>query len=92
MFSATMPMKIKAFAESALIDPITVNVGRAGAANLDVIQVCCSLLQCDVILDRTPCHSELAQAAFQWFSPCFVQANGIRFSAMRSSDTCKIGC
>jgi ATP-dependent RNA helicase DDX41 len=34
-----MPMKIKAFAESALIDPITVNVGRAGAANLDVIQV-----------------------------------------------------
>lgn len=38
MFSATMPMKIKAFAESALVDPITVNVGRAGAANLDVIQ------------------------------------------------------
>ncbi|KAK9916334.1 hypothetical protein WJX75_001332 [Coccomyxa subellipsoidea] len=38
MFSATMPMKIKAFAESALIDPVTVNVGRAGAANLDVIQ------------------------------------------------------
>ena len=32
-------MKIKAFAESALHDPITVNVGRAGAANLDVIQV-----------------------------------------------------
>ena len=40
MFSATMPVKIKAFAESALVDPITVNVGRAGAANLDVIQVC----------------------------------------------------
>ena len=39
MFSATMPMKIKAFAESALVDPITVNVGRAGAANMDVIQV-----------------------------------------------------
>lgn len=39
MFSATMPMKIKAFAESALVDPVTVNVGRAGAANLDVIQV-----------------------------------------------------
>lgn len=34
-----MPLKIKAFAESALVDPITVNVGRAGAANLDVIQV-----------------------------------------------------
>jgi ATP-dependent RNA helicase DDX41 len=49
MFSATMPQKIKAFAESALVDPVTVNVGRAGAANLDVIQVrgyngqlCCS--------------------------------------------------
>lgn len=38
MFSATMPQKIKAFAASALVDPITVNVGRAGAANLDVIQ------------------------------------------------------
>ena len=39
MFSATMPVKVKAFAESALVDPVTVNVGRAGAANLDVIQV-----------------------------------------------------
>lgn len=38
MFSATMPNKIKVFAESALVDPIVVNVGRAGAANLDVIQ------------------------------------------------------
>lgn len=38
MFSATMPQKIKAFAASALVDPVTVNVGRAGAANLDVIQ------------------------------------------------------
>uniref|UniRef100_A0A7R9V1X9 RNA helicase n=1 Tax=Chlamydomonas euryale TaxID=1486919 RepID=A0A7R9V1X9_9CHLO len=38
MFSATMPAKIKAFAESALVDAIEVNVGRAGAANLDVIQ------------------------------------------------------
>ncbi|GMH37002.1 hypothetical protein BSKO_04875 [Bryopsis sp. KO-2023] len=38
MFSATMPAKIKMFAESALVDPIMVNVGRAGAANLDVIQ------------------------------------------------------
>ncbi|GIL44240.1 hypothetical protein Vafri_1756 [Volvox africanus] len=38
MFSATMPAKIKAFAESALVDPVEVNVGRAGAANMDVIQ------------------------------------------------------
>lgn len=28
--SATMPAKIKAFAESALVDPVEVNVGRAG--------------------------------------------------------------
>lgn len=38
MFSATMPAKIKSFAESALIDPVEVNVGRAGATNLDIIQ------------------------------------------------------
>jgi ATP-dependent RNA helicase DDX41 len=38
MFSATMPAKIKSFAESALVDPIEVNVGRAGATNLDIIQ------------------------------------------------------
>lgn len=34
-----MPAKIKSFAESALVDPVTVNVGRAGATNLDIIQV-----------------------------------------------------
>jgi len=38
MFSATMPDKIKIFAESALVGPIIVNIGRAGAANLDVVQ------------------------------------------------------
>lgn len=38
LFSATMPKKIQEFAMSALFDPIVVNVGRAGAANLDVIQ------------------------------------------------------
>ena len=38
LFSATMPLKIRAFAESALVEPVVVNVGRAGAANLDVIQ------------------------------------------------------
>lgn len=38
MFSATMPAKIKSFAESALVDPVEVNVGRAGATNLDIIQ------------------------------------------------------
>ena len=35
-----MPAKIKSFAESALVNPVTVNVGRAGATNLDIIQVC----------------------------------------------------
>ena len=39
MFSATMPDKIRAFAASALVAPVTVNVSRAGAANLDVTQV-----------------------------------------------------
>ncbi|MCL7041470.1 hypothetical protein MKW94_005508 [Papaver nudicaule] len=38
LFSATMPTKIQNFAGTALVRPVTVNVGRAGAANLDVIQ------------------------------------------------------
>ncbi|CAI9106487.1 OLC1v1005657C1 [Oldenlandia corymbosa var. corymbosa] len=38
LFFATMPTKIQVFARSALVKPITVNVGRAEAANLDVIQ------------------------------------------------------
>lgn len=38
LFSATMPKKIQNFARSALVKPITVNVGRAGAASLDIIQ------------------------------------------------------
>lgn len=33
-----MPKKIQDFAKSALVKPIVVNVGRAGAANLDVRQ------------------------------------------------------
>lgn len=40
MFSATMPEKIRAFAASALVQPVTVNVARAGAANKNVLQVC----------------------------------------------------
>lgn len=38
LFSATMPKKIQNFARSALVKPITVNVGRAGAASQDVVQ------------------------------------------------------
>ncbi|KAH9830995.1 DEAD-domain-containing protein [Rhodofomes roseus] len=39
LFSATMPRKIQDFAQLSLVKPILVNVGRAGAANLDVLQV-----------------------------------------------------
>eukprot|EP00392_Amoebophrya_sp_AT5.2_P007550 g7565.t1 len=38
LFSATMPRKIQQFAASMLTDPVIVNVGRAGSANLDIIQ------------------------------------------------------
>ncbi|PLW49832.1 hypothetical protein PCASD_01611 [Puccinia coronata f. sp. avenae] len=38
LFSATMPKTIRDFAENSLVKPVVVNVGRAGAANLDVIQ------------------------------------------------------
>ena len=38
LFSATMPKKIAAFARSALVKPVTVNVGRAGAANANISQ------------------------------------------------------
>lgn len=38
MFSATMPTKIQAFASSALVKPVVVNVGRAGAAALNILQ------------------------------------------------------
>lgn len=34
-----MPKKIQDFAQQSLIRPVLVNVGRAGAANLDVLQV-----------------------------------------------------
>merc|ERR1719213_1084071 len=38
LFSAMMPKKTQDFAKSALVDACVVNVGRAGAANLDVVQ------------------------------------------------------
>lgn len=38
LFSATMPQKFQEFAKKTLVKPLIVNVGRAGAANLDVIQ------------------------------------------------------
>ncbi|KAH9925315.1 P-loop containing nucleoside triphosphate hydrolase protein [Fomitopsis serialis] len=53
LFSATMPRKIQDFAQSSLVKPILVNVGRAGAANLDVLQEAkmVYLLEC---LQKTP--------------------------------------
>ena len=38
LFSATFPRKFQDFARETLVKPIIVNVGRAGAANLDVVQ------------------------------------------------------
>ncbi|KAJ1739360.1 hypothetical protein LPJ68_004760 [Coemansia sp. RSA 1086] len=38
LFSATMPKKIQDFAQSSLVKPVVVNVSRAGAANLDIVQ------------------------------------------------------
>lgn len=38
LFSATMPQKIQDFAKQVLVRPVLVNVSRAGAANLDVVQ------------------------------------------------------
>ncbi|XP_055851869.1 ATP-dependent RNA helicase abstrakt [Episyrphus balteatus] len=38
LFSATMPKKIQNFARSALVQPVTINVGRAGAASMNVTQ------------------------------------------------------
>ena len=39
LFSATMPKKIQNFARSALVRPVTCNVGRAGAASMNIVQV-----------------------------------------------------
>jgi ATP-dependent RNA helicase DDX41 len=38
LFSATMPNSIKDFALNALNEPVLINVGRAGAANLNIVQ------------------------------------------------------
>lgn len=38
LFSATFPKKFQDFARDTLVKPIVVNVGRAGAASLDIIQ------------------------------------------------------
>ena len=39
LYSATMPMKIQEFAKSALVQPITVNVGRAGGSCTTAITI-----------------------------------------------------
>ena len=60
LFSATMPRKIQGFAKDALIKPITVNVGRAGAANKNITQHVVygredlKVRQCLLCLEQTP--------------------------------------
>ncbi|KAL7676445.1 hypothetical protein ACOME3_002697 [Neoechinorhynchus agilis] len=39
LFSATMPKQIQSFAKNALVKPVILNIGRAGAASLSVVQV-----------------------------------------------------
>jgi len=38
IFSSTMPKKIQEYAKKCLFKPIVINIGRAGSANLNVIQ------------------------------------------------------
>ena len=38
LFSATMPQKFQTFAKNTLVEPLLVNVGRAGAASMDIVQ------------------------------------------------------
>eukprot|EP00700_Malawimonas_jakobiformis_P003323 EC725993.1.p1 GENE.EC725993.1~~EC725993.1.p1 ORF type:complete len:187 (+),score=27.63 EC725993.1:3-563(+) len=38
LFSATMPKKFLDFAKTALVKPVIVNVGRAGAVSMNVVQ------------------------------------------------------
>eukprot|EP00388_Colpodella_angusta_P003982 GDKJ01013608.1.p1 GENE.GDKJ01013608.1~~GDKJ01013608.1.p1 ORF type:complete len:792 (+),score=124.89 GDKJ01013608.1:39-2414(+) len=38
LISATMPEKVHEFAKHALVDPLVINVGRAGIASLNVLQ------------------------------------------------------
>ncbi|KAF6742351.1 DEAD-box protein abstrakt [Ephemerocybe angulata] len=56
LFSATMPRKIQDFARESLIKPVLVNVGRAGAANLDQEAKMVYLLEC---LQKTPPPNEV---------------------------------
>lgn len=52
LFSATMPRKIQEFAKSALVDPIVVNVGRAGLCTCArvILSACGALSFCLCLL------------------------------------------
>ena len=54
LFSATMPKKIQKFATSALVQAVTVNVGRAGSANQNVSQEVLYVKQESKILQLLP--------------------------------------
>ena len=60
LFSATMPKKIQNFARSALVKPVTVNVGRAGAANENVSQEVEYVKQEAKIVQLLPCLQKTA--------------------------------
>jgi len=79
-------MKIKAFAESALVDPVTVNVGRAGAANLDVIQARCALVtQCDI----WPCSSYSLELIAGVICNCLLAPREALRRGVPSGNVCK---
>ncbi len=71
LFSATMPKKIQNFARSALVKPVTVNVGRAGAASLDVIQEVEYIKQEEKMIRILECLQKTAPPVLQGFGILF---------------------
>ena len=63
LFSATMPANIQSFAQTALISPIIVNVGRAGAASMDIIQEVEFCLEPEKIVYLLSCLEKTAPPA-----------------------------
>lgn len=61
MFSATMPAKIKSFAESALVDPVEINVGRAGEGlGFSIACIACiACIQFSMLLSISSVHTYL---------------------------------
>lgn len=68
-----MPKKIQNFARSALVKPITVNVGRAGAASLDVVQEVEYVKQEAKVVYILECLQKTAPPVWIFFSVCKIQ-------------------